>query len=57
MIGAVLMFGGTLVFSRICLNKFNINGKNVISIAIALILTLFLNSIQLLLNFLLGLIF
>jgi hypothetical protein len=57
MLGFVIMFVIVTGFTRIYIKKFDVKGKNVISVIIGFILTGFLNIIQLLLNGVLGIIF
>jgi hypothetical protein len=53
----IIMLIIVTVFTRIYINKFDIKGKDVISIMLAIILTGLLNFIQLILKFVLDLIF
>ncbi len=57
MLEFILMLCLVLIFTRIYLNKFDVKNKDVFSIAIATIITLFFTLIQLILDFMLGLIF
>ena len=47
MIEFILMLCIIVIFIRIYINRFDIQGKDIISVTIALILTTFLNLIQL----------
>jgi len=57
MLEFIIMLIVVLIFTRVYINKFDIKGKDVISIVIAIILTGSLNLIQVILKFLLDLIF
>lgn len=57
MFSFIIMFCIVLIFTRIYINKFDIKGKDIISIIVAISLTGFLNLIQFVLKFILDLIF
>jgi hypothetical protein len=57
MLNFVVMLAIVTVGTRIYINKFEMKGKNLIALAISFILTVSLNLIQLLLKFILDLIF
>lgn len=46
MLNFIMMFCAILIFVRIYINKFDIQGKDIISIGVALSLTAILNLIQ-----------